>query len=68
MRPETPEVAKAEKEVGRVLEKLEEETGGDVKGIGLEDMVDTDPATGRPVVKKAVDIKVQQKPMKRWST
>ncbi|MDB5893352.1 MAG: hypothetical protein JWQ88_883 [Rhodoferax sp.] len=68
MRPETPEVAKAEKEVGRVLEKLEEETGGDVKGIGLEDMVDTDAATGRPVVKKAVDIKVQPKPLKRWST
>jgi hypothetical protein len=68
MKPDSPEVDKAEKEVGSVLEKLEAETGDDVKDIGLEDMVDTDPRTGAPVVKKAVDIKTVSKPVKRWST
>jgi hypothetical protein len=68
MKRDTPQVEQAEKEVGSVLEKLEAETGDDVKDIGLEDMVDTDPRTGAPVVKKAVDIKVAAKHVKRWST
>jgi len=68
MKRDTPQVEQAEKEVGAVLEKLESETGGDVKDIGLEDMVDTDARTGAPVVKRAVDIKIAQKPVKRWST
>ena len=68
MKRDSPEVEKAEKEVGKVLEKLEAETGDDVKDIGLDDMVDTDPRTGAPVVKKAVDIKTVSKPVKRWST
>jgi len=68
MKRDSPKVEQAEKEVGAVLEKLETQTGDDVKDIGLEDMVDTDPHTGAPVVKKAVDIKVVSKPTKRWST
>lgn len=62
------DVTDAEKAVGHVLEKLETATGGEVKGIGLEDMVDTDPETGAPVVKKTVEIKLTQRPAKRWST
>ena len=65
---EPQQVKEAEKKVGAVLEQLESDTDGDVKDIGLEDMVDTDPQSGRPVVKKAVDIKIAQKPQKRWST
>ncbi len=68
MNHEKSEVKEAEKKVGAVLENLEKETGDDVKDIGLEDMVDTDPQTGRPVVKKSVDIKTTQKQQKRWST
>jgi hypothetical protein len=60
-------VDKAEKEIGAVLENLEEDTGGDVKDIGLEDVVDTDPATGRPVIEKAVEVNLQDKPPRRWS-
>ena len=61
-------VDKAEKKVNEVLEDLEDDTGGDVKDIDLEDMVDTDPATGGPVIKKAVDIDLQRQPApRRWS-
>lgn len=62
-----PDVAEAQKQIGQVLEKLEGETGGEVKGIGLEEVVDTDPHTGRPVIKKAVDIKLLERPAKRWA-
>ena len=65
--PSKPAVDKAEKEIGAVLENLEEDTGGDVKDIGLEDVVDTDPATGQPVIEKAVEINLQDKPPRRWS-
>lgn len=68
MNTEKTQVKEAEKKVGAVLENLEKETGDDVKDIGLEDMVDTDAQTGRPVVKKSVDIKTTQKPQKRWAT
>lgn len=62
-----PAVAEAEKAIGAVLEKLETKTGGDVKDIALEDMVDIDPETGQPAVQKAVEITMEQKPAKRWS-
>lgn len=67
-RAEPQKVIEAEKKVGAVLEQLESETDVEVKDIGLEDMVDTDPQSGRPVVKKTVDIKIAQKPTKRWAT
>jgi hypothetical protein len=62
-----PAVDKAEKEIGGVLEQLEQKTGGEVKDIGLEDVVDTDKTTGQPVLEKAVEINLQDKPPKRWS-
>jgi len=60
-------VDQAEKKIGAVLEQLEEDTGGDVKDIGLEDMVDTDPRTGRPVIEKSVEVNLQDMPPKRWA-
>ena len=42
MNPDSPKVEQAEKQVGAVLEKLEADTGVEVKDIGLEDMVDTE--------------------------
>lgn len=71
MTPKPPTAAKihdAEKAIGAVLESLEETTGGEVRKIALEDMVDTDARTGKPVVQKAVEIDLQEKPRKRWST
>ncbi|KQP23618.1 hypothetical protein [Pseudorhodoferax sp. Leaf267] len=64
--PDTPAVDRAEKKIGAVLGDLEKETGGEVKDIGLEDMVDTD-ENGRPVVQRAVDVQVQQRPKREWS-
>jgi len=61
------QVAAAEKAVGGMLEDLERATGEEVTGISLEDVVDTDPRTGRPVVEKAVDIRTRDRPQKRWS-
>jgi hypothetical protein len=66
--PPPPAVADAQKAIGAVLEELEHRTGGEVKDIALEDMVDTDPQTGRPVVQKSVEITLDEKPRKRWST
>ena len=62
-----PAVAQAEKAIGAVLEDLENKTGGEVKDLALEDMVDIDPSTGQPTVQKAVEITLEQKPSKRWS-
>ncbi len=59
-------VDEAEKKVGAVLETLEQETGADVEDIGLDDMVDTEPGTGKPVVKKAVDIEVRERHKRGW--
>lgn len=56
----------AEKKVGAVLESLEAQIGAEVEDIGLDDVVDTDPATGKPVVKKAVDIEVRQREQRGW--
>ncbi len=61
-------IAEAQKAIGAVLEDLEAKTGGDVRDIALEDMVDTDPATGTPVVQKAVEITMLEKPTKKWAT
>ncbi len=66
--PTPPAVAEAQKAIGAVLEQLEHRTGGEVKDIALEDMVDTDPRTGRPVVQKTVEITLDEKPRRRWST
>lgn len=63
--PPTP-VEEAERKVGAILEELEEATDSEVKKIALEDVVDTDPASGRPAVHQAVDITVQPRPQRRW--
>ncbi len=60
------QVEAAEKRVGEVLEQLEEATQGEVSKIALEDVVDTNPRTGRPEVQKQVDITVQTKPERKW--
>lgn len=64
--PDTPEVERVEKKIGADLAELERVTGGEVKDLDLEDMVSTDEA-GRPVIEKAVDVKLQQRPARRWS-
>jgi hypothetical protein len=70
--PKTPSatteaaVEQAERRVGAVLQDLESETGSDVQDIGLDDMVDTDPATGKPVLRKGVDIDVRKRPERSW--
>ncbi|QHI97121.1 hypothetical protein GT347_03455 [Xylophilus rhododendri] len=66
--PTTPAVIEAQKTIGTVLEQLEASTGAEVQDIGLEDMVDTDPRTGSPVVQKSVEIKLQPRKAKRWAT
>jgi len=60
-------VEKAEKEVGAVLEDLEDDTQSEVKNIALEDVVEIDKDTGRPSVQKAVDITVTPKTERKWS-
>ncbi len=70
MRRTTPlpqsEVDKAERKVDNILEELEEETHTEVQDIDLEDVVETDPATGQPGVHKTVDITVQPRPQRKW--
>lgn len=63
---DTPEVDATEKKVGSLLHELEEVTGGEVKNINLEEVVDTD-EQGNPQVKKAVDIQVQRTPKRGWA-
>jgi len=60
-------VEAAEKAVAGVLGDLEDATRSEVKKIALEDVVDVDERTGRPEVRKAVDIQVQAKPERKWS-
>lgn len=66
--PSIPEAAvkQAERKVNAVLEELEESTDSDVKDIDLEDVVDTDPSSGQPTVRQAVDITVQPRPKRSW--
>lgn len=59
-------VEEAERKVGAVLEELEDSLEADVKKIALEDVVDTDPASGRPAVHQAVDITVEPRTRRKW--
>ncbi len=61
------QVDAAEKRVGEVLEDLEADTQAEVSKIMLEDVVDTNPRTGRPEVQKHVDITVEPKAERKWS-
>ncbi|MFY3386442.1 hypothetical protein [Paracidovorax sp. MALMAid1276] len=63
--PDT-QVQQAERKVSAVLEELEESTDSEVKDIALEDVIDTDPTTGRPTLRQAVDITVQPRPRRSW--
>ena len=67
MTTQPPAVAQAEKTIAAVLEDLENKTGGEVKDLALEDMVDIDPKTGQPAVQKAVEVTLEEKAAKRWS-
>lgn len=60
------EVEQAERKVNAILEELEESTDTDVKDIDLEDVVDTDLASGKPTVRQAVDITVQPRSKRSW--
>lgn len=62
----TAEINEAERRIGNVLAELETQTGSDVKDISLEELVDTDPATGQPAVHKGVEITVTPRPQRRW--
>lgn len=64
--PKSAEINEAERRIGHVLAELETQTGSDVKDISLEELVDTDPATGQPAVHKEVEIKVTPRPQRRW--
>lgn len=61
------DVIDAERKVSAVLEDLEDETDSEVKRIALEDVVATDPDTGRPAVQKSVDITTTPKPDRKWA-
>ncbi len=65
--PQKKAVESAEKTVAGVLDDLEDATGSEVKKIALEDVVDVNERTGRPEVRKAVDIQVQSRPERKWS-
>ena len=64
--PPSDEVDKAERKVGAILEDLEKTTHSEVKEIHLEDVVDTDPASGQPAVHQAVEITVQPRARRKW--
>ena len=70
MRPsasdDRPAVEAAERAVAAVLDELEVATGGEVRKLQLDDLVDTD-ADGRPVIKRAVDIELLHRPRRDWS-
>lgn len=59
-------VEEAERKVSAILEDLEDTTDSEVQKIALEDVVDTDPASGRPAVQQAVDITVQPRKQRKW--
>lgn len=66
-RSKSAEVIDAERKVSSVLEKLEDKTSSEVERIALEDVVSTDPATGRPAVQKSVDITTTPKADRKWA-
>jgi hypothetical protein len=59
-------VNEAERKISGILEELEASTDSEVKALALEDVVDTDPASGRPAVHQAVEITVEPRPRRRW--
>ncbi len=59
------EVDAAERRVGNVLQGLEEDTGGEVADVDLQDVVDTD-VQGRPVLKKKVEIEMKPRKERHW--
>jgi hypothetical protein len=61
-----PAVEAAERKIGAVLADLEADTGGEVRDLNLEQIVDSDPH-GRPVLKKKVDVKFQPRPDRHWA-
>jgi hypothetical protein len=61
-------VAEAERKVSAILADLEAVTHSEVKDITLEDVVDTDSASGQPVVHQSVDITVQPLAQRKWLT
>lgn len=66
-RTSVPAVKEAERAIGGVLDQLEVQTGNEVVDISLEEVVDTDPASGEPVLEKAVEIRTRERPARRWS-
>ncbi|KQR55545.1 hypothetical protein ASF94_03775 [Acidovorax sp. Leaf160] len=60
-------VEEAEKKVAAVLDDLEQTTHTEVQKLQLEDVVASDAVTGKPLVQKAVDITVKEKPERKWS-
>ncbi len=63
--PEDAEVDAAERRVGGLLQDLEKDTGGEVKDVDVEEVVDTD-KQGRPVLKKKVDIDMVPRKERHW--
>src|SRR3989344_3856567 len=61
-------VAEAERKVSAILADLEETTHSEVKDIALEDVVETDAASGQPAVHQSVDITVQPRAQRQWLT
>lgn len=59
-------VEDAERRVSAILEDLEEATNSEVKNIALEDVVETDTASGKPAVHQTVDITVQPRAQRKW--
>lgn len=47
---------------------LEAATHSEVKDIALEDVVETDAASGQPAVHQSVDITVQPRAQRKWLT
>lgn len=64
--PLQPQVDEAKRKISGILEELESSTDTEVQRIALEDVVDTDPASGRPAVKQSVEITVTPKPRRKW--
>ncbi|KRD27339.1 MULTISPECIES: hypothetical protein [Acidovorax] len=62
------EVDEAERKVSAILADLEEATHSEVKDIDLEDVVETDTASGQPAVHQSVDITIQPRAQRKWLT
>ena len=62
------EVDEAERKVSAILADLEEATHSEVKDIDLEDVVETDTASGQPAVHQSVDITIQPRAQRKSLT